>query len=279
MTDEPAADGPKDQDRDEMALQADLGPDRSLTYRATEFLVEHLLTVLAGVVLVGFAVTSVLDVDVPRSVRLIGVVAAVTTPLVGRPAGKRVVGMLWDPSFVWLVDLDARRFDAGIYRIPAQRFREWDVTDGSLDWVTPHLAFGKNVDLVNSTVEGCWRGTLSDRELMRSLQAVEECRGQLEDDAKRGFAIESQMWTIVRGATRQAVMRVVSTFERGTLPDEGEGITEEIDSAIEQFGLERKIRQTEQDDSPAADVPGADLDVDPLADLDDAPEGGAPADD
>ncbi|MFC6976525.1 hypothetical protein ACFQL1_20490 [Halomicroarcula sp. GCM10025709] len=101
---------------------------------------------------------------------------------------------------------------------------------------------------------------------MRALQAVEECRGQLEEDAKRGFAIESQAFTIVRNATRKAVFRIVETFEKGTLPDEGESITEEIDGAVERFGLERLIRHAETDDSPESDVPGVSVNIEQATD-------------
>jgi len=58
------------------------------------------------------------------------------------------------------------------------------------------------------------------------------------------------------------VLRIVATFERGTLPDEGDGLGDEIDAAIEQFDLERKIRRDEDDDAPTADVPGLDIDLD-----------------
>ncbi|MGB9952906.1 hypothetical protein ACOZ4F_10945 [Haloarcula marismortui] len=269
-----------DLDRDEMVHTADPGPDHSRTYRAFRWLSENLLLIASGVGIALFAVASIIGYELPRNLRLIGLCALITIPLVGRPTGKKVRSLLWDPNYVWLVDIDARHMNGGIFRMPGQRFKEWSVEDGQLDWVAPNLAFGKNVDLEGQSVDGCWRGTLSDRELMRTLQAVEECRGQLEDDAKRGFAIEAQAFTIIRNATRKAVLRIVSTFERGTLPDEGEGLTDEIDSAIEQFGLDRKIRAAEDDEAPESDVPGVRVDLDQdLADLAGAGDGGVPADD
>ncbi|MDS0276451.1 hypothetical protein NDI85_01365 [Halomicroarcula sp. S1AR25-4] len=269
-----------DLDREEMRHNADPGPDRSRTYRAFRWLSEHLLAIGAGVGIVLFVIASVLGYDLPRNLRIIGLTGLITVILIGRPTAKKVRSLLWDPNYIWLVDIDARRTKGGIFRMPGQRFREWSVEDGQLDWVSPNLAFGKRVDLAEQTVEGCWRGTLTDRELLRTLQAVEECRGQLEDDAKRGFAIETQAFAIIRNATRKAVLRVVSTFERGTLPDEGEGLTDEIDSAIEQFGIERKIRRSEEDDSPESDIPGVRIDLDEdLADLAGAGDGGVPADD
>lgn len=273
----------RDLDRDETYQDSGAAqPDHSRTYRVFRWLVDNFLLVVSIIGIAMFVVAAILDYELPRWLRVIGLTALIVIPVVGRPTGKKVRALLWDPSYVWLVDVDARVLKGGIYRMPSQRFREWEVVSGSLDWVSPHLAFGKNVDLATQTVEGTWRGTLSDRELMRTLSAVDECRAQLEEDAKRGFAIESQAFTIIRNATRKAVLRVVSTFERGTLPDEGEGLTEEIDSAIEQFGLERKLRQTEIDESPEADVPGVRIDLDgDLADLAGAADGqgGAPADD
>lgn len=270
-----------DLDRDEMQHNTDPGPDYSRTYRAFRWLSNHLLLVSAGVVIALFALSPILGVNYPRSVKILTLSGLFSLLLVGRPTANKARSLLWDPSYVWLVDIDARYTKGGIFRVPGQRFREWSVTEGQLDWVSPQLAFAKNVDLEERTLEGCWRGTLTDRELMRTLQAVEECRGQLEKDAKRGFAIEAQAFSIIRNATRKAVLRVVSTFERGTLPDEGDGLTEEIDSAIEQFGLERKIRQSEADESPESDVPGVRIDIDDdLADLAGAgSDGGVPADD
>lgn len=280
MSDSTPDDENPDLDRDEMQHNPDPGPDHSRTYRAFRWLTENLLLLVSAVGILLFVVASVLGFDLPRNLRLIGLTGLITLVFVGRPTGKKVRSLLWDPNYIWLVDIDARRTKGGIFRMPAQRFREWSVEDGQLDWVSPNLAFGKAVDLGEQTVNGCWRGTLTDRELMRTLQAVEECRGQLEDDAKRGFAIEAQAFSIIRNATRKAVLRVVSTFERNTLPDEGEALTDEIDQAIEQFGLERKIRRSEEDDSPASDVPGVRIDLDQdLADLAGAGDGGVPADD
>jgi len=269
-----------DLDRDEMQHNADPGPDRSRTYRLFRWVSDHLLGIGAALGLSLFVLSSLLGFEYPRNLRVMGLAVFISLLVVGRPTGRKVRSLLWDPNWIWLVDIDARVTKGGIFRLPAQKFSEWTITDGQLDWVSPNLAFAKNVNLDEQTLEGCWRGTLTDRELMRALHAVEECRGQLEEDAKRGFAIEAQAFSIIRNATRKAVLTIVSTFERGTLPDEGDGLTDEIDNAIEQFGIERKIRQTETDDSPESDVPGVRIDLDQdLADLAGAGEGGAPADD
>jgi len=277
MSDTSDPDDSPDRDRTSNANQQ---PERSRWFRAFRWLTENLTLLASGVGIGLFVLASIIGVELPRNLRIIGLSALVIVPIAGRPTGKKVRSLLWEPRYVWLVDVDARYTKGGIFRVPGQRFREWTITDGSLDWVSPDLAFGKQVDLEAQTIEGTWRGTMSDRELMRTLQAVEECRGQLEEDAKRGFAIEAQAFTIIRNATRKAVLRIVSTFERGSLPDEGEGLTDEIDSAIEQFGLERKIRNTEDDETTESDTPGVRIDFDQdLADLSGAANGGVPADD
>jgi hypothetical protein len=269
-----------DLDRDEMQHNTDPGPEYSRTYRLFRWVSDNLLMIAGVTGIAAFALSSIIGVEYPRSVKILGISGLVSLVLLGRPTANKARSLLWDPSYVWLVDIDARYTKGGIFRLPAQQFREWSVEEGQIDWVSPELAFAKNVDLGEKTVEGCWRGTLSDRELMRTLQAVEECRGQLEDDAKRGFAMEAQAFSIIRNATRKAVLRVVSTFERNSLPDEGEGLTDEIDAAIEQFGLERKIREAESDEAPESDIPGVRIDLDDdLADLAAAGDGGAPADD
>ncbi|MFC6976492.1 hypothetical protein ACFQL1_20325 [Halomicroarcula sp. GCM10025709] len=214
--DGPPVDTDRDRDRAEMHQQADVGRDHSRLYRLLAWLADNALLVGGVIGLVIFAVAAVIGVDIPRNVRIIGLSGLISLVFLGRPTGKKVRSMLWDPNYIWIVDVDARVLEGGIFHMPAQRFQQWTVTEGSLDWVSPNLAFGKQVDLLEQTVEGTWRGTLSDRELMRALQAVEECRGQLEEDAKRGFAIESQAFTIVRNATRKAVFRIVETFEKGT---------------------------------------------------------------
>lgn len=257
----------RDLDRDE-THQESQQPDRSRTYRLFAWLSDNLLLVASVIGLGGFVLMSLLDYQLPRNLRVIGLAALIAIPFAGRPTAKRVKAMLWDPSYIWIIDLDARYQKGAIYRTTSQRFREWDVIDGQLDWLTPNLCVGKNVELEEQRVEGTWRGTLSDRELLKTLQSVEECRGQLEEDAQRGFAVEAQAFAIIRNTTRRAVRSIVETFERGTLPDSGEGLNHEINEAIEQFGIERKVSPEEDDDSPTADVPGLDMDLDPeLADL------------
>ncbi|WP_254524925.1 hypothetical protein [Natrinema caseinilyticum] len=154
--------------------------------------------------------------------------------------GDRLMSWVPEPTHIWLVDVDARIVDGAVYRFPQTDWSELEVTDGSLEQWGPILYAGSNVDLETMTVEGTWRGTMDDRQLIASLQAVYECRNMLEEDAKKAFAIENTLWSIVRTASKDAVASVIKTFEKGSLPDEGDGLDDSINNALDQFGLERR---------------------------------------
>lgn len=219
--------------------------------------------VVTGTTATIIAIVTGFGVSVPRFWYVAGLTAVFTLPL-GWMTGSKVVSWLYNPSYVWLIDLDARVLEGGIYRLPPDDFREMEVLDGdefinstySLTQLSPNLYVGKQVDLNDGTVVGTWRGTLDDRELTRALRAVHECRGQLQDDAQRGFILETSAFVVVRRATRNTVKRVVELFEDGSLPDSGAGIDRAIDKELEEFGL-----------SDAADSDLSDLVDD--ADLDD----------
>ena len=205
------------------------------------------------------------DLEVPRFWYIVGVAAVAVSPI-GFMVGQKVTSWLYNPSWIYLMDLDARVLDGAIYRLPPDEFREMDILDGEefknpsydLTQLSPNLYVGKQVDLEDMTVVGTWRGTLDDRELTRALRAVHECRGQLQDDAQRGFILEASAFTVVRRATRNTVERVIELFEDGSLPDSGDGIGRAIDQELEDFGLD-----------DAADDDLSDLvDDEDLADLD-----------
>ena len=185
------------------------------------------------------------NVEVPRFWKVAGLAAVFMAPL-GYLTGSKVVGWLYDPSWVYLIDLDARVLDGGVFRFPLDEFKELEVVDDDgflnrsydITQLAPNLYVGKDVDLEDMTVVGTWRGTLDDRELATALRHVSECRGQLQADAQRGFILESSAFVVVRRATRNTVEKVIETFERGSLPDAGEGIEAAIDAELEDFGLD-----------------------------------------
>lgn len=246
----------------------------SLKELVFDLLTNRLLTVV-GLVLIGAAFLMIVGIDVslPRWLRLSILVGIVGVPA-GHYASKSVRSLLPGPHLVWLVDVDLLDDDgAGLFCFTASDFADLDVTEDSLWAPAPNLRFGREVSLEEMTVKGTWRGTLSDAEMLRALSMVKECRGELEDHAKRGFRIETQAFSIIRNATRQCVRSVVATFERGSLPDDGGSLGNEIEKAIDDFGLEDSIRHTDADesDSSGGDDPLSDslqddddLDADPL---------------
>lgn len=226
-------------------------------YRAAMIVLEHAGTILGAMGLVGVVAVGLLDIDIPRWLMVSGIAAALTAPTFGRWSGQKAISLLWDPRYIWLIDLDATEQDAAIYRAPSQKFRELTVTDGALDWVTPTLAIAKDVDLEEMTARGTWRGTYTDRKLLRSIDAVRELRGQLEDDARRGWTIETRAHSIIHHAVRREVLSVVSTFEKSTLPDDGNGLTEAINEALERWDIDRDIRREDDSEDPTEEAPGA----------------------
>lgn len=200
-----------------------------------------LIAVVVG--LVGVGLYMGFEPTVPRFWKIAGAAAIAMTP-VGYLTGNKVVEWLYNPSWIWLLDLSAAQEDGGLYRFSEADFRDLEVLDGQLDRLAPGLFVGKRVDKENMKVAGTWRGTLTDRELLLSLRKVRECRGQLEDDARKGFVLRSSAFTIVRRAVRETTKSVVETFERGTLPDDGAAMTDAIDSELEQFGVTDDLDET-----------------------------------
>jgi len=250
MSDEQPADRdePRETTAEETRAGHSNGPQDPRWFRALVWLVVRGKYLLGAAALVAVAVLLVTGTGIPRTVKIGGIAFIVSTFTLGRWTAGRAADLFDGPGWVWLVDVDLLDLDgAGIYRWPRPRWSEVEVVDGQLYWSSPSLAFGKNVDLEANTVSGVWPGTLDDRELMTALSKVHELRNVLEEDAQRGFAIETQVFSIVRSATRQAVLSVVQTFEKSTLPDQGESINRAIDDAIEQFDLDRHVQGRDDD--------------------------------
>jgi len=195
------------------------------------------------------------DIEVPRRLKL-AVIGIVAISPYGYIVGKYIIGLLWSPENVFVVDIDARFVDGALYRFPYEDFRELEVSEGQLDELTPWLHVGKDVDLDEMTVKGTWRGTLSDRELLMALSKIDECRGQLEKDAQKGFALRTQAFTIIRSCVRSGVESVVEVFEQKSLPDRGESIEAAIDDALDRYDLDREIDERLED----MDIEADDLD-------------------
>ena len=245
---------------------------------ALDFVKSRLFTIaLLVAIAVGLYIIFDPEVVVPRWLRLV----VFTTLLVGVPfsllIGGYIKSKLYDPNYIYLVDIDARTIDGALYQFPFHDFKEVDVVDEDgyehpeydITELTPNLYVGRKVDLEAMTVVGTWRGTLSDRDLLRCLSKISECRGQLQDDAIRGFRIELSAFTIVRTAARTAALELVDTFKKGTLPDEGAGLDTAIDNALEESGIEKKVDQQLDID---LDPERAEERLDQLVDDPDAPD-------
>jgi len=214
------------------------GSHRSRTELVVEFVKARLLSI-AAILLVAGVLLSGVGLSIPRWARLGGLGLLGAAPI-GYIAFGPVQSLLPDPPVEWLVDVDLLdEPGAGLIRVPRDSWSELTVTDGDLWNPAPSLYFGSNVDIDAMTVEGTWRGSLSDAEMLRALSLVKEVRGELEDKARRGHRIETQAFTIIRLATQANVKRVVETFEKGTLPENGEAKDELIEDAISDFGLDQ----------------------------------------
>jgi hypothetical protein len=248
--------------------------DRTATAAALDFLRDRLLSIVGLLLLgAGAAIFFGVEPQVPRTARLVGFTAAAFIP-VGWMTGNWILGILYQPNWKYVVDLDAGQIDGALHRLPPEDFRELTVTDErgneqgpyQITQLTSQLYCAKRVDLETLTCVGTWRGTLDDRELARSLRAVRECRGQLQDDAQKGFVLETSAFTIVRRAAREAALDVTQMFESGTLPDGGESISTAVDSALDDFGFEDVV--DDLDDGLGDDLPDG-PDDDHADDLDD----------
>jgi len=241
-------------------------PSSYKSSRLYRFVKDRFLSVVLVSAVIVVLAFLIFDVTIPRWFLIVaaaGVAGAPYGVLVGMLARKHME----DPNWVYLVDVDARYVDGAVYRFPYEDFADLDVLGGSLEQWTPRLYAGKDVDLDNGTVTGTWRGTMSDRELIRALVKVRQCRAELEADAKKGFALESYGWIGIRQAVRKTTLEVVETFEDGTLPDGGDALAEQIDEALRTLNLEAVLGE---DENPLEDTDELDdLDVDEFADDDD----------
>ena len=211
-----------------------------LTARVLLYLRRNPIQVGAFALLLAILSSMLLGVALPRWVRVgvpIGIAAYLS---VGRWVRNTVLELLPEKPHIFLIDLDSAttQADSAVYRIPQDDWPQWSVRDGALDRVHPYLVFGRDVDLDAQQVTGTWRGSAPDRELEQTVRAIRQVREQLEADAKAGLEVEQNGWVIVRNGVVDALETVGQVFCSGTLPDEGEGIADAIDDALDQAGLD-----------------------------------------
>lgn len=207
-----------------------------------------------------FAGMPEIDIVITQNMKVGALALALSVPpgvLVARP----IVDWLYSVPYRYLVVLGLED-NAGVWKIPPKSWSDLEVENQlhRFDETRMPLYSCQSFDPEKLKAVGTWRGTLSDRDLLRALHKIDECRNILETDAQRGFAIESQAFSIVRSATRSATMSVVETFEAGTLPDEGEGISDAIEKALAEYDLEADLEDIEVEETESADPIADDLD-------------------
>lgn len=217
---------------------------------------------IIGAGAIGFIAFIYIDPEIPATPRYAEVVFW-TVILGSAPAyvlSARAVDMLHNPFGVVLLDIDARESDAAIWNVPQKRWEETEVVEGDLYRLdaAQTMYAGKQYDPESRTVEGTWRGTMSDMELLRAQEKIAECRGQLEDYAKEGFTIEVQKTSIVRGAVRDISRTVIGSLEEGTIYN-GEKIGEAVDEATAKYDFDSEREETEAADEREAPIPDEEL--------------------
>lgn len=179
---------------------------------------------------------------VPRWLK-VGALASIAVVPIGWAAGVKAGNADHQYHYLLDVELPGNAGEGGaLYELSEADFRELEVLEDELEDWAPFLHVGKGVHIDELVVEeGTWMGALSKRELLTARAKMAELRGDLEDDAKKGFVLEANAFIIIRGATQAAIRRIVETFERGTLPDDGDGLSKRIDDALERFDLDESV--------------------------------------
>lgn len=232
------------------------------------------IAIVGGLVVLAFVYFEV-DPTVPRWAKL-GLLVALFVSPVGYIAGNYITSLLYDPNYVYVLDIDAARFDGALFCFPYEDFIRLDVVDGELDQVASNLYIGKKVDLEEMTIEGTWRGSMTDRELLTAVTKIWEFRYLLEPDAREGFLIKTTRWAMLRTALVETTAHVVETFEKNTLPDSGDALEAVVDDVLEQWNLDDDVEEEMRE----LDVDPGNLDErvqrDLLDDSNDSPKPEAP---
>lgn len=209
----------------------------------SKFTVLGVFLVIAVLIFTGWTPT------IPRRLKL-AIYTFIPAALLGYPAATRIVDWLYRPDSTYLVDYDAQDDELAVWKIPASSWRELDVTEGEL--YSLHAASpaweGRNFDPESLEVEGTWRGSATDLELVESREHINEIRNDLEDLAKEGLTIRVKQSSIVRGAVRDICQAFIADFEDETIYD-GSQLEDKVDKAISHWQSETEQQQEELDET------------------------------
>lgn len=185
------------------------------------------------------------DVQMTRF-RWIMVLGTIISLPYGIGFGSWLAKWLFESQPIFVVELQAEDTTTGaLHQFPPAEFTEWTVTDGDLDQWAPGLYCARKIDYDEQQLHGTWRGTLTDRELLTSLAAIQKCRGMLERDARRGFAMTEYMDLIIPRAVKSTVRAVREWQRTHQLPDEGEALDAALREVLSDFDLDSVLDDRE----------------------------------
>lgn len=237
-------------------------PDRGVAVAALDVLKARLISIVLVLVAAGVAMTYFVGFWSPPRFVWVVLAAALATLPIAVPSGIYARNQVGSTDWFWLVALDAGHHDLAIARMPQRHIADLDVLDGELSNPAPGVYCCRSFDLDAMTAEGTWAGTLDDRQLLASFQAIRECRNQLERDAREGFLLRNNLYSIIRSAVTRNTRNIVQAFEESALPDRGESIDTIIAETLDDWDPQGSRSLVDDDD-----LVDLDLDLDDLADL------------
>jgi len=180
----------------------------------------------------------------------VGLVAALGGLLLAWGPATKIVNWIYDPPEVHLLELDARETDIALYKLSPQQFADMTVVHDELYrmhgevevWCCRAYVPDRN------TAIGTWMGSASDMELVRERERIEEIRGTLEDEAKKGVRLRMQLSSIVRDAVGRITNDFIKTYEGETIYA-GDRIGDAVDDALDEYELDSPGNDPETPDA------------------------------
>jgi len=90
------------------------------------------------------------------------------------------------------------------------------------------------------TAKATWRASATNMELVEHKQKVDEVRGELEDEARKGMALRVKLGRVVRDAVYNISLGILREQEGLTVRD-GEKIDEAVERATEKYDIEDEL--------------------------------------
>lgn len=169
----------------------------------------------------------------------VGIVAGLGGLLLAWGPATKVVNWIYDPPEVHLLELDARETDIALYKLTPQQFADMTVVHDELYRLSGEVEVWACRAYVpdRNTAIGTWMGSASDMELVRERERIEEIRGTLEDEAKKGVRLRMQLSSIVRDAVGRITNDFIKTYEGETIYA-GDRIGDAVDDALDDYDLD-----------------------------------------